>query len=307
MDVMALNTTMKGALLVVFCMFTLGVTDNFVKFFADELSVWQFHFLRGIMIAIFMGTYAVATKTSLRPKNARVVAVRSILYGIGMFLYFGAIGSVPVSIAAAGLFLAPIFVLIFSTYLFRQPIGIYRIIAVMLGFAGVLTILRPFGAQIDPLAIMPVIGAVFYALAMLVTSTKCQDEETVCLVFWFFMVLGVLGVIGMVGIAVTGLADQIENSFLIRPVVLPSATAWFWILMQAIGSIIAISSQTRGYQMVDASTLSAFEYSFLLFASIWGWILWSETLGPWDMVGMAMITVAGIVIAYRSRQVDAAV
>ncbi len=300
---MVLNNTMKGALLVILCMFTLGVTDNFVKFFADELSVWQFHFVRGIMIAVFMGLYAAVTRATLRPKNVKIVALRSFLYGIGMFLYFGAIGTIPVSIAAAGLFLAPIFMLIFSTYLFRQPIGIYRIVAVLLGFGGVLMILRPFGTALDPVAILPVIGAVFYALAMIVTSTKCQDEGTVCLVFWFFMVLGLIGVIGMIVIAMTGLADSVPNSFLVRPVVMPTAAAWFWIFMQAVGSIIGISAQTKGYQMVEASTLSVFEYSFLLFASIWGWILWNETLGPWDILGMALIAVAGITIAYRSRQV----
>jgi len=145
----------------------------------------QFRFLRSAIIGVVLFGAAVVTGASLRPKNPGTVVVRSVLYGVAIVMYFAAIGSLPVAIGAAGLFMAPIFILIFSTLIFRQPVGLYRICAVIIGFVGVLVIMRPFGQSIEPLAIVPVIAAVFYALAMLVTSHKCQDEDTMCLVFWF--------------------------------------------------------------------------------------------------------------------------
>ena len=70
-----------------------------------------------------------------------------------------------------------------------------------------------------------------------------------------------------------------------------------WTVLSSLGALMAISSQTRAYQMADASVLSVFEYSFLIFASFWGWVLWEQALDIWDVIGMIMIATAGSGIA----------
>ncbi|GHA46133.1 membrane protein [Amylibacter ulvae] len=295
------NPILRGAILIVICMLILGVIDNFVKFIAQDVGLWQFQAMKCALIAL--GTWIAAWRMNipLRPLRPLNVFVRSALYAVAMLLYFGALGTVPVSIAAAGLFLAPIFVVILSVVLFKSRIGPYRIFAILLGFAGVLVILRPFGQHLDPMAILPVAGALFYALAMMFTGRFCAQEQSMSLLFWYFLTLGTCGVIGMTVIHGFDIGQMGELSFLNRPFAWPTLAVLGWILIQSIGSGYAILLQTRAYQIADASIVSVFEYSLLVFAGFWGWLLWGETLIMWDMIGMAMIAFAGICIAFRNK------
>jgi drug/metabolite transporter (DMT)-like permease len=130
------------------------------------------------------------------------------------------------------------------------------------------------------------------------TRQLCEGEDTVTLLFWFFTALGVLGAIGLVLMAVTDLGDGV--SFVGRGWVAPTGVFWFWTLVQAGGSMVAVSMLTRAYQIGETSYIAVFEYSFLIFASLWAWILWGDGLDGWGFVGMAIIILSGVVIALRS-------
>ena len=74
----------------------------------------------------------------------------------------------------------------------------------------------------------------------------------------------------------------------------------FWIAVQAVGSLIGIGLIFRGYLMGEASHVAVFEYSLLVFASFWAWVIWGQTVGPLALAGMGLIALAGAVIALRS-------
>ena len=77
---------------------------------------------------------------------------------------------------------------------------------------------------------------------------------------------------------------------------------WFWIAVQAVGSIIGIGLIFRGYLLGEAGYVAVFEYSLLVFASFWAWVLWDQTVGPLALAGMALIIAAGAVIALRTEK-----
>ena len=90
------------------------------------------------------------------------------------------------------------------------------------------------------------------------------------------------------------------QSFVTKGWVAPSGVFWFWTGIQAVFSMIAVSMLTRAYQIGETSYIAVFEYSFLIFASFWGWVLWGDQLGFWGFVGMPAIIGSGVVIAVRS-------
>jgi len=73
-----------------------------------------------------------------------------------------------------------------------------------------------------------------------------------------------------------------------------------WYVVQSIGAVIGILCIFRGYLLGEASRVAVFEYSLLVFASFWAWVMWGQTVPALALVGMAMIVVAGIIIAVRS-------
>ena len=66
------------------------------------------------------------------------------------------------------------------------------------------------------------------------------------------------------------------------------------------GSIIGIGLIFRGYLLGEAGYVAVFEYSLLVFASFWAWVLWGQTVGPLALLGMVMIAGAGVVITLRT-------
>ena len=91
------------------------------------------------------------------------------------------------------MFTAPLFVLVFSVLMFGERVGIWRVGAAVVGFAGVLLVLQLDFAALQVVTLVPVVAGVGWALTALSTRYLCEGEDTVTLLFWFFAALGLLG------------------------------------------------------------------------------------------------------------------
>ena len=293
--------TAKGAMLMVSCMSIIGLIDNFVKIIAEEAGLWQFHFLRAVMACSTLAVLAVMMGWQIWPKRWRGVLIRSGLGAVSMGAYFGALGFLPIAQVGAGMFTAPLFVLVFSVLVFGEKVGVWRVSAAVAGFLGVLLVLRPDFGDLQVVTLVPVVAGVGWALTALSTRYLCEGEDTVTLLFWFFAALGLLGGVGLVLMGPLGFGDG--QSFVTTGWVAPSRAFWFWTVIQAVFSMIAVGMLTRAYQIGETSYIAVFEYSFLIFASLWGWVLWGDQLGVWGFVGMAAIIGSGVVIAVRTQEV----
>ncbi len=282
----------------------IGFTDNFVRVIAAEAGLWQFHAVRSAMALVILAGLAVPLRLRLRPVSPMAVLGRSTIHGAAMLLYFGSLAFLPVAQVAAGLFTAPIFVLLISRFAYGHPIGPARIIAVAMGFFGVVLVLGPSAMQGASLAAgLPVLAGALYAMGNIATREWCARESAETLLAGFFGALGVLGVIGLIVLAVLPLAaPDGPEGFILRGWVAPSGTFLFWVLVQATGSLLAVGLMIRAYQIAEASRVSVFEYMILPASALWGWLIWAERLTPPAVLGMCLIAAAGMVIALRARQ-----
>jgi len=80
----------------------------------------------------------------------------------------------------------------------------------------------------------------------------------------------------------------------------PTGVFGIMIVVQAIGSLLGVGLSIRAYQMADATMVAVFENTLLVFATIWAVILWAELPDALGLLGLALITAAGIIIAIRS-------
>lgn len=291
------TNTAQGAALMVGCMAIIGMIDNYVGVIAQEGGLWQFHFMRSAMVCSALLVLSGVFGWRIRPKSWRGVAVRSVCGAISMGVYFAALAFMPIAQVGAGLFTAPLFVLLFSVLFFGQTIGIWRIVAAVVGFAGVLMVLRLDFSALQVMAVLPMLAGITWAMTALSTRYLCEGEETVTLLFWFFFALGILGLSGL-GLMAAGLDDG--GSFVTTGWRVPSFVFWKWTIIQAVFSMIAVGMLTRAYQVGETSYIAVFEYSFLIFASFWAWVLFGNLVDFWGMMGIVMIIVSGAVIALRS-------
>ena len=298
------DKTLQAAFMIVVYASIIGFTDNFVRVIAAEVGLWQFHATRTAMAMVILALVALPLGLRLRPVNLAAVVARSTIHGLAMVIYFGALAFLPVAMVAAGLFTAPIFVLLISRFFYDQVIGPFRIMAVLAGFAGAVLVLGPEalkGASLP--ALLPVIAGALYAMGNIATRKWCPEESAETLLAGFFVALGVIGVVGMAVLALWPVAVPLgTEGFLQRGPVWPGSDVLFWTFVQAAGSLLGVGLMVRAYQLADATRVSVFEYVILPASAIWAWVIWEEVLTPLSIIGMALIVAAGVVIALRADQ-----
>lgn len=302
------DRTLAAAGLILGYAMIIGFTDNYVRVIAEEAGLWQFHFTRSTMAVGLLLLAMVPLGLRIWPRNWRAVAARSAIHGLAMVIYFGALAFLDVALVAAGLFTAPIWVLLISRLVYGQPIGPVRVIAVLMGFAGVILVLGPEAMGDASLAaILPILAGALYAMGNIATRQWCEGESAVTLVAGFFAALWVIGVIGMAVLWLLPIpVPPGADGFLHRGAVLPGTGFWLWTFVQAAGSLLGVGLMIRAYQITDAGRASVLEYVILPASAFWTWVLWGTGLQPMAVLGMALIVAAGSLIALRARQRETA-
>lgn len=282
----------------------IAYADNYVRVIAAEGGLWQFHATRAVIAIGLIYALARLTRRRLQPVLWGAVVARSAIHGIAMLIYFGCLAFLPVAQVAAGLFTAPIFVLLISRFAYGHSIGPWRIVAVAIGFIGVVLVLGPTAmAGATYAALLPVLAGALYAMGNVATREWCAKESAETLLTGFFAALGVFGLVGLAILAIWPIAVPLgADGFIQRGWVQPSATFMFWVSVQAVISVIGVGLMITAYQIAEASRVSVFEYIILPASALWGWLIWQEVPSQQAAIGMVLITAAGGMIAVRARQ-----
>ncbi len=300
---MAQTEPLKATIFIIIGMMVLGLSDNYVRMISADAGLWQFHATRAamaipiIIVGSFLGLGA------LRPSRPWPVLGRSTLIALSMLIYFGCLAFLPIGVVVAGLFTAPIFVLLISVLFRGEQIGLVRWLAVAAGFIGALLVIQPAEGSLTALSFVPIIAGILYACGAVATRAWCEGEGTAALVLGFFGVLGLLGLLGLGVLAIWPQHVALGNDgFITRGAVPITGDFLFWTAVQAVGAIVGIGCLTKAYQIGEASFVAINEYSLIVFASFWAYVIWDETLGSLAIVGIMLIAASGVVITLRARR-----
>jgi drug/metabolite transporter (DMT)-like permease len=287
----------------VITMLIIGLIDNYVALIARDVSLWQFQCLRAGMGLPLLGLVAVFGFGSLRPVRLWAILVRNGFIAVGMLFYFSALAFMPIAQALAGLFTAPIFVLLFSVFIFGEKVGGLRVFAVLFGFAGIVVVLGPGNGTLSFINFLPVFGGLFYAMGSMATQRLCANETTLAMLAGLFSLQGLIGFSALVVLGI--LAPDVPagaDGFLLRPMTWPTPVTWGLIAMQAVGSLIGVGFLIRAYQSGEPSYVAVFEYSVFIFGPFFAYILLGQGVTLNQLIGIAMIAAAGSLIALRSNK-----
>jgi len=286
-------------------LFMLAFQDSLVKLISSDVSLWQYQLLRAsfnlillvVMTRLFWGTQG------LRPKRWRAVVLRSLLLGAAMTLFFGGIPFLSLANVAAGLYVFPLFVALLSSAVLKERVGPRRIAAIACGFTGTLLMLKPGTDAFTPVGLMPIGAAFCYASTILVTRKLCKDESPVTLTYAVsitFLGLGSIGIGVFSGDRFGDLASSWPYLFSGWNSVGPGIVAI--IAFCSCLNMFANIGLAKAYQSAEASWLAPFDYSYLIFATFWGVVMWDDLPDVLSFVGMFLIAGAGIFVAWRERQ-----
>ena len=168
--------------------------------------------------------------------------------------------------------------------------------AVAIGFAGVLIVLQPGSALFEPAALLSLVSAMTYALAMIFARKLGVSEPATVMSFYqngVYLVgaLAIAGVCSALGLTKLG---HPSLDFLVRPWVMPNLRDL--LAMGACGVIaaIAMSLLTHAYRLAEANLVTVFEYTGMIWGPLWGFLFFAEIPRWTTLAGMLLIATAGL-------------
>lgn len=298
------DNTVLGASIIVASVLAMSFADAMVKQVSADFTIWQIYVARSAVAIPILVALAVATGVGLRPKVPGWAYLRGLLLVLMWIAYYASLPVLKLSVAAVALYTSPLIIALFSALLIGEPVGLRRWIAIFVGFAGVLSILRPGTDAFSWLTLLPILGAAFYALAMIMTRSKCADEAPITLSLALNVSLMMTGLVAMAALWILGLSKEDVS---IYPFLLRSWTGMSlrdWGLMALLGVLMAAYSVgvAKAYQIAAPAVVATFDYAYLVSAALWGFVLFAETPDSMTIVGMVLITAAGWLIAVPSSR-----
>lgn len=296
---MTVSTNFQAALLALASTAILSLVDNFVEPVSREAGLWQFHVFRTLFAIPLLLIFAKVSGAAWWPANIRTLALRSALVAVGLFIYFGTLAVLPVAQAGAGVFTAPIWVMLFSALLFKTCVSALQVIAIPCGFIGALILLQIDPANLTTLSVLPVAAGAFYGLGMLMTRHRCAEESAVALSMGVFVVIGVAAAVLLIVFTLWPMSGDAPG-FAARGWVAPSARFIALTAVQGVGAVIAVTLIAQAYRIGLPAYVAVFEYSFLVFACFWAFLLRGDTVGPSALIGIAIIIASGAMLSLFS-------
>lgn len=220
-------------------------------------------------------------RTQRMPMHVR----RAVLGMIGMAMTFGAPVLLPLAESTTLGFTTPIFAVILSALLLRERIGSYRWGAVALGFLGVLVIAQPGHSHMPPFGTAVGLGAGFMvALISIQIRDLGRTDEAISIVFWFSAISSAVFV-------------------LILPFFASHHSALQWGLLSVIGVLGCLVQLllTASLRVGQVASVIVMDYSSLIWAALFGWLVWDQLPSAATWLGAPLIIAAGAIITWREH------
>lgn len=274
--------------------FALSLGDALIKQSSSNFGIWQIFVLRSLIaIPVLVGLIAIKDKRALAlPINLFWTLLRSLLLVTMWISYYAALPHLALSIASAAYYTLPIFIALFSSVFIGEKITRWGWMAVLLGFIGVLLILKPNNQDFNWYTLLPLLSAILYALAMILTRTRCREEHPLILSLLLnvsFVVVGSVASLAVLAAAATNQAHFLTERWL--PMSMSD-----WMTMSALAVIILIGSigAAVAYQSGPPSVIGIFDFGYVGFAVMWGLLLFDEIPDATTATGIALIVVSGV-------------
>ena len=265
----------------------LVLNDALAKWLTSFYPPIQIIFVRNLLAMPMIAAIVLWTggAPALRTQNLAIHAFRGLLLIGGAYTFFRGLEVLPLAEATSLIFAAPIFITALSVPLLREAVGWRRWAAVIVGFVGVLIIVRPGAAAFQFESLFVVGTAMFYALGMISARWIGRGEDVWTMMF--YIVLFPLLFSGLLAPLVWQTVDMAHLPLF---------------LGLAVFGTLGMTLITQAFRLAPAAIVAPFEYTALIWASVLGWLVWGDIPGLWIYVGAAVIIASGTYIVIRETR-----
>lgn len=246
---------------------------------------------------------------SLATHMWRLILLRGIILGVAYMGFVLAIAAMPIANAVAIYFTMPFFVAGLAGPLLGERVRPHRWLAIIAGFIGVLIIVRPGLGVFEPAAFLALISAIGYAVGQMIGRPISQQVPPIVIAVWqnfIYMALG-LTLALVFNVFDFGPFDHPSMVFLSRPFAIPTLFDGLLLIAHGVFAALAMLLFVNAYKHAETNFVAPFEYSAMIWAVLFGLLLFNDFPDGPTWIGAAIVVAAGILMIYRDRQLDRAV
>lgn len=281
----ARKTQMQGIGLLLLAIFAFTMMDATAKYLTATYHpvqvIWVRFIANFVLVAIFVRGALPQTFRSKRPK---VQFARAIMQVCSIGLFFTALQYIGLAEATAIMDINPVLITLAAAIFLGEAIGIRRIVGIVVALIGALIIIRPGAGVFQPAAILPLIGAFTYAAGAILTRLA-REDSTATSILWS----------AVIGTTITSLAVP----FVWQPI--DAGHIWAFVLLGIFGSVAQVLL-IRAFALAEASAIAPFGYTGLIWAGLWGWLIWGQLPDRWTVLGALIIVAAGLYVWFREAR-----
>ena len=279
--------TLAGLTIALAANLAFATSDAIVKVLTANYSVFQIIVTQALfaLIPIAIMLYRDGGPRRLRIHHPRLVLLRGLLAGTGTVFGFFSFSQLPLAETYSIFFCAPILVTLFSIPLLGERVGLHRWSAVIVGLVGIVVMVRPGFSTLHLGHASALMAAVIGAFTVLVMRRIARDEHHSVMVM---AVVGGLIVVSLPGMIATFRPPSLQDMTLFAGAGLMMGSAQFLVV--------------KALSMAPASVVAPMQYSMMLWAIVYGYLLFGTHVDPLVVVGALIVIASGLYIMHRERR-----
>ncbi|MGE0154152.1 MAG: DMT family transporter [Reyranellaceae bacterium] len=218
----------------------------------------------------------------LRVRRAGNHLLRSAVHTVGLGLWFYALPLIPIAETTALGFTTPLFITLGAIFVLREQVGLRRIVAVALGFVGMLIILRPGLAEVSQGSLLMLISAPLFAVSNLMTKLAAREDSVTAIVAWQSVLITLM---------------CLPAALLVWET--PSLTQFLWLVLGGALGTAGNLALSQSYKVADIAAVQPIGFLTLVWAALLGFAIFDDEPDLWTWVGAAVIFAANTYISHR--------
>ena len=278
--------TLKGMALMLVVTFSFSAQLALVKMVSVDLHPFEIGFFRQFFgLIVFLPVFLRHGPGILRTRHFGLFSLRAVLETTSMLMFFTAIAITPLAKATALHYTAPLFATALAVIVLGESIRLRRVLGLVFGFTGALVVVRPGAFGVDIGAALTVGSAALWGSTMIIIKVLGRTESSVKITIYNALLSTPLALLAALPFWSTPTLDELG----------------LMALAGAMGSLAHLAL-AQAFKLADVTAVLPVDFMRLIWAAVFGFILFAEVPQVWTWLGGIMIFSAVVYIAYRERQ-----
>lgn len=299
------DSPLKSISFLVVGVFVFSIQDVIVKYLSAKYPVNELVFIRSCIaiVPILFIAHIEGGLHLLRTKHYFTHIIRCFFMFFAYISFYLSMAALPLAEAVSIFFSSPIFITIFSIAALGEKVEISGWIAVVVGFIGVIIMLRPGSNMFDPAALLALLTAVLYAVASIITRRLGKTDTGVSMAFYPTIMYVVFA---MAFTSILNHGDVDPNShpsiaFLLREWRFPAQEDLISLIAMGFIAATGFYCLSQAYRLAQPSLIAPFEYIAVPLGVVWGYLFFNDTIDSQSVIGMLFVVGSGLYIFGRKN------